>query len=146
MNFPATEEEAREQGYIFAYRTTCLCCGKPIRFFKTPKATVIPINPGPTFQTHVDTCIGLKSLGRGGIVSQVDLDLATFNKRLAVLGLKPQSVERTRQALAELTVEMIECCPGVTMSPDSTFYVKGVLLALLDRAAEFEPMEKGRPQ
>jgi hypothetical protein len=83
---------------------------------------------------------------KGGIVSQVDLDLATFNKRLAVLGLKPKSVERTRQALAELTVEMIECCPGVTMSPDSTFYVKGVLLALLDRAAEFEPMEKGRPQ
>jgi hypothetical protein len=55
-------------------------------------------------------------------------------------------VERTRQALADLTVEMIECCPGVSMAPNSTFYVKGVLLALLDRAAEFEPMEKGRPQ
>jgi hypothetical protein len=79
-------------------------------------------------------------------VSQVDLDLATFSKRLAALELKPKSLERTRQALADLTIEMLECLPGVTVAPNSKFYVKGVLLALLDRAAEFEPMEKGRPQ
>ena len=79
-------------------------------------------------------------------MSQVDLDLATFNERLTRLGRKPKSVERTRQSLADLTLEMLECCPGVSMTLAGTFYVKGVLLALLDRAAEFEPMEKGRPQ
>jgi hypothetical protein len=43
--FPATEEEARAQGYTFAYRMTCLVCGKRIRFFKTPKGNFIPIHP-----------------------------------------------------------------------------------------------------
>ena len=83
---------------------------------------------------------------KGGIVSQVDLDLATFNERLTRLGHKPKSVERTRQSVADLAIEMIICIPGITMSPESSFYLKGVLLAMLDRAAEFEPMEKGRPQ
>jgi hypothetical protein len=56
MSFPATEEAALAAGYVLGYTTTCLACGKPIRFFKTPKGKHIPMNAGPKFESHFATC------------------------------------------------------------------------------------------
>jgi hypothetical protein len=56
MSFPATEEDARAQGYSFAYRTTYLFCDAPIRFFKTPKGNFIAVDAGRKFERH--NCLG----------------------------------------------------------------------------------------
>ena len=53
--FPSSEEEANLKGYSFAYRTTCLGCGEPIRFWRTPRGKFIPMN-GTAFVPHWSTC------------------------------------------------------------------------------------------